>query len=303
MAIRPYLELVRFSHTLFALPFAFLSALMAASLGPLPVPLRSWVGILLAMIAGRTVAMGFNRIVDRSVDAKNPRTAMRHLAAGKMPLRSAVTLTIVSAIAFVCSTLLFFPCNPLPLLFSGPVLAFLCAYSYTKRFTTFAHFWLGAALMLAPISAWIAIRGLEVMADPMDLLPALVLGGGVLFWVTGFDVIYACQDAAFDASEGLYSIPGRFGVRRALHMAKLFHLVSIIFFALLPIVYPQLGWLYFSGVGLIALLLIYEHAIVRPDDLERVNTAFFHVNAVISIGLLVVTAADLFLVAKLVPGG
>ncbi|OUT64949.1 MAG: 4-hydroxybenzoate octaprenyltransferase, partial [Planctomycetaceae bacterium TMED10] len=193
MAIRPFLELVRFSHTVFALPFALLSALMAASLGPLPVPVLYWIGILLAMVSGRTVAMGFNRIVDRTMDAKNPRTAMRHLATGEMRVSSAVTLTLVSAVIFIGATMLFLPCNQLPLLLSVPVLAFLCAYSYTKRFTVLAHFYLGAALMLAPISAWIAIRGLQVMNDPADLLPALVLGGGVLFRVTGFDVIYACQ--------------------------------------------------------------------------------------------------------------
>ena len=298
MAIRPFLELVRFSHTLFALPFALLSALMAASLTPTAVPLWYWAGIVLAMVTGRTVAMGFNRIVDRSMDGSNPRTAMRHLPAGKMRLGSAVALTALSAVAFIGSTTLFLPCNRLPLFLSVPVLAFLCAYSYTKRFTVFAHFWLGAALMLAPISAWIAMRGLEVMNDPADLYPALVLGCGVLFWVAGFDVIYACQDAAFDAGSGLFSIPGRFGVRRALQLARLLPLVAVVFFAALPLVYPQLGWIYLSGVGAIAVLLIYEHAIVRPDDLERVNTAFFHCNAVISIGLLVVTAIDLSLVAK-----
>jgi 4-hydroxybenzoate polyprenyltransferase len=303
MAIRPFLELVRFSHTVFALPFALLSALLAAHLTPTAIPLRYWVGIVLAMVTGRTVAMGFNRIVDRSMDGANPRTAMRHLAAGKMRLGSAVALTALSAAAFIGSTTLFLPCNRLPLLLSVPVLSFLCAYSYTKRFTVFAHFWLGAALMLAPISAWIAMRGLEVMNDPADLYPALILGCGVLFWVAGFDVIYACQDAAFDAGAGLFSIPGRFGVRRALQLARLMHLVAVFFFAALPLVYPQLGWIYLSGVGAIAVLLIYEHAIVRPDDLERVNIAFFRVNAAISIGLLVVTAIDLFLVAKGAGGG
>ena len=298
MAIQSYFELVRFSHTLFALPFALMSALLATFRDPLSVPVLYWVGILLAMVSGRTVAMGFNRIVDRMIDAKNPRTAMRHLPAGKMRVSGAVALTLLSAAVFVGSTLFFLPCNPLPLLLSVPVLAFLCAYSYTKRFTYLAHFYLGAALMLAPISAWIAIRGLQVMQNPADLLPALVLGGGVLFWVTGFDVIYACQDAAFDAEEGLFSIPGRFGVPRALQVARGLHVVAVLFFGLLPLVYPSLGWGYLAGVGAIALLLIFEHAIVRPNDLDRVNVAFFNVNAVISIGLLVVTAVDLFLVVN-----
>lgn len=298
MAIRPFLELVRFSHTVFALPFALTSALLATYLYPLSVPVLYWVGILLAMVSGRTVAMGFNRIVDREIDAKNPRTALRHLPAGRMRLAAAVALTLVSAVAFVACTLLFLPCNPLPLLLSVPVLAFLCAYSYTKRFTVFAHFYLGAGLMLAPVSAWIAIRGLQVMQNPADLLPALVLGGGVLFWVTGFDVIYACQDADFDAAEGVFSIPGRFGIPRALQIARALHLVAVLFFAMMPLVYPALGWVYLTGVAAIALLLVYEHAIVRPNDLERVNVAFFNVNAIISIGLLVVTATDLFLVAN-----
>ena len=298
MAIRPYLELVRFSHTVFALPFALMSALLATYRDPLSVPVLYWLGILLAMVSGRTVAMGFNRIVDRQIDARNPRTAMRHLPAGRMRVAAAVTLTLVSAFAFIAGSFLFLPCNPLPLLLSVPVLAFLCAYSYTKRFTVFAHFYLGAALMLAPISAWIAIRGLQVMQNPADLIPALVLGGGVLFWVTGFDVIYACQDAVFDAEEGVFSIPGRFGIHRALQIARVLHLVAVLFFATLPVVYPSLGWVYLTGVAAIAVLLVYEHAIVRSDDLDRVNVAFFNVNAVISIGLLVVTAADLFLVAN-----
>ena len=298
MAIRPYLELVRFSHTVFALPFALMSALLATFRDPLSVPVFYWIGILLAMVSGRTVAMGFNRIVDRAIDARNPRTAMRHLPAGKMRVGAAVALTLLSALVFVGSTTMFLPCNPLPLLLSVPVLAFLCAYSYTKRFTVLAHFYLGTSLMLAPISAWIAIRGLQVMQNPADLLPALVLGAGVLFWVTGFDVIYACQDADVDAQEGLFSIPGRFGILQALQISRGLHLTAVVFFGLLPLVYPALGWGYLAGVVAIALLLIYEHAIVRPDDLDRVNVAFFNVNAVISIGLLVVTALDLFLVVK-----
>lgn len=301
MPLRPFLELVRFSHTVFALPFALLSAVMAAYLDP--PPLRYWAGILLAMVAGRTVAMGFNRIADRFIDAANPRTKMRHLPAGKMSLASAVGMTVFSAILFFASTLLFLPANRWPLYLAVPVLLFLCLYSYTKRFTSLAHFWLGAALMLAPVSAWIAIRGPELVHNPLDIAPALCLGLGVLFWVAGFDIIYALQDIAFDAESGLYSVPGRWGSRRALQVARCSHLVAFLFFAILPLVYPDFGWIYVAGVIVIGILLLYEHAIVQPDDVDRINRAFFQVNTVISLGLLLAGVLDLFLLANRTVGG
>jgi 4-hydroxybenzoate polyprenyltransferase len=173
------------------------------------------------------------------------------------------------------------------------VLWFLLAYSYTKRFTAAAHFWLGAALMLAPVSAWIAIRGTQVMADPADLLPALVLGGAVLLWVAGFDIIYACQDVEFDLQANLRSVPAQLGVPRALRLAALCHLGMVLLLAMLPWVYPQLGWVYGAGIAAVAVLLAYQHLLVRPDDLTRVNVAFFQVNAVISIGLFLVGSLDL----------
>lgn len=293
--LRKHLELVRLSHTIFALPFALLAAVMAFFATP-PVPVRpiDWLAILLCMVAARTAAMGFNRIVDRDLDALNPRTRMRHLPAGEISLRSAVLFTFGASIAFVGSTLLFLPCNRLPFALSVPVLVFLFAYSYTKRFTVLSHFWLGAALMLAPVSAWIALRGQWLMIDPADLIPAVILGGAVLFWVAGFDIIYACQDAAFDRASGLRSIPGRYGIPAALRLSMLCHLGTVVTLALLPLVFP-LGWIYWSAVGAIAVLLAYEHFLVRPDDLDRVNVAFFNVNAVISLGLLVLTTIDLLL--------
>jgi 4-hydroxybenzoate polyprenyltransferase len=170
---------------------------------------------------------------------------------------------------------------------------FLLAYSYTKRFTAAAHFWLGAALMLAPVSAWIAIRGPQVMQGPADLLPALVLGGAVLLWVAGFDIIYACQDVEFDRQARLHSVPARIGAAGALRLAAVCHLGMILLLAALPFAYPQLGWIYGVGIAAVAVLLAYEHYLVRPDDLARVNVAFFQVNAVISVGLFAVGSLDL----------
>lgn len=288
--IKNLLGLVRFSHTLFALPFALMAAVMAWQLTEFRWPVL--VGVLLCMVTARSAAMAFNRLVDRNLDAENPRTAGRHLPAGILSASSVWFFFAASAIGFVASTLLFLP-NRLPLYLSVPVLFFLCGYSYAKRFTALAHFWLGSALALSPIAAWIAIRGEAVLANPADLLPAVVLGGAVLFWVAGFDILYACQDYEYDRTTGLYSIPVHLGIRRALWLAAACHAVTVVLLACLPLVYPPLGWIYGLGIAAVALLLIYEHALVRPDDLTRVNTAFFHVNAVISLGLLAVSSLDL----------
>ena len=331
--ISHFLALVRFSHTLFALPFALLSGIMAwrlrviedydgskplylsdssgiqdvtISVGRIQLDLDGilashfdihwWelLGILLCMVTARTTAMAFNRLVDRRIDAENPRTAGRHLPAGILSVAQVTTLTIASGLAFIASTLLFLP-NYLPLYLSVPVLVFLCGYSYAKRFTSYAHYWLGTALALSPVAAWIAIRGEVVMQNPVDLLPPLVLGAAVLTWVGGFDIIYACQDFEYDRSRGLHSVPARWGVAAALRIAGISHLLTIAALACLPLVYPPFGWLYWLAVAVVALLLVYEHALVRPDDLDRVNTAFFNVNAVISLGLLAVSTLDLWL--------
>ncbi len=217
---------------------------------------------------------------------------MRHIPAGTLSLGEVVLFAVASTVGFVASTLIFLP-NWLPLYLSVPVLLFLLAYSYTKRFTAAAHFWLGAALMLAPVSAWIAIRGVFVLIDISDLLPALVLGGAVLLWVAGFDIIYACQDVEFDVARGLHSVPARLGVARALRLSAVCHAGMVLLLFALAWVFPYLGWIYLLGVGAVAALLIYEHRLVRPDDLERVNLAFFQVNAVVSIGLFLVSSLDL----------
>jgi 4-hydroxybenzoate polyprenyltransferase len=289
--LRQFLELVRFSHTLFALPFALLAAVMAwaanwRSAPPVPFRWLDLVGILVCMVTARTAAMAFNRLADRRLDALNPRTAGRHLPRGAVSVVGAVALTAISAAGFVAGTLLFLPHNWIPLAASLPVLTFLFAYSYAKRFTLLSHFWLGAALMLAPLAAWVAIRG------RLDWPPVL-LGLAVLLWVAGFDMIYACQDFEFDVRMRLRSVPARFGVAGALRLAALCHFGMIAALVALRWVYPAFGIVYLSGVIAIALLLIYEHSLVRPDDLTRVNRAFFHVNAVVSIGLLVAGLADL----------
>jgi 4-hydroxybenzoate polyprenyltransferase len=192
--------------------------------------------------------------------------------------------TLGCALAFVASTLLFLP-NRWPLLLSVPVLLWLLAYSYTKRFTSLAHFWLGASLSLAPVAAWIALRG-DIEWSPVWLALA------VLCWVSGFDILYACQDVDFDRSAGLKSVPSRLGIPGSLRLAALCHAFMVAALVALGLSYP-LGWIYFTGVAAVAALLLYEHALVRPDDLSRVNLAFFHVNVVISLGLLVFGVADL----------
>ncbi len=218
--IRQLLELIRFSHTLFALPFALLAAVMAWAANRHCVPPRPFrwldlLGILLCMATARSAAMAFNRLADRRLDALNPRTRQRHLPTGRLSVAAAAAFTAACSLGFVAGTLLFLP-NRIPLYASVPVLLFLFAYSYAKRFTILSHFWLGAALMLAPLAAWVAIRG-EIAWPP------LVLGGAVLLWVAGFDMIYACQDVEFDVRMRLRSVPARFGVAAALRLAALCH--------------------------------------------------------------------------------
>jgi 4-hydroxybenzoate polyprenyltransferase len=230
--------------------------------------------------------MAFNRIADRNLDGKNPRTAGRHLPAGLVRVPAVLAFVVVTACGFIASTLLFLP-NPWPMYLGVPVLLFLCGYSYAKRFTSLAHFWLGAALMLAPVAAWIAIRGLVDLAVPG------VLGVAVGFWVAGFDILYACQDADFDHRAGLHSVPARLGIRGALRVAAACHAVAVLALGALHFLSPHLGSVYLAGVVAVAVLLVYEHWLVRPDDLSRVNRAFFQVNAIISIGMLAIVLVQL----------
>jgi 4-hydroxybenzoate polyprenyltransferase len=288
--VRALLEMIRFSHTLFALPFALLAAAMAwtanaQSHPPIGFRWRDLAGILACMVFARSAAMALNRLADRRLDALNPRTANRHLPTGALSGASVVLFTVVSSLGFVAATLLFLP-NRVPVYASVPVLLFLFAYSFTKRFTVLSHFWLGMALMLAPIAAWVALR-------PQFAWAPLVLAAAVMLWVAGFDMIYACLDAAFDAKMRLHSAPALLGVAGALRLAALCHLGMVVLLFTMPLVFDAFGWIYLAGVAAIAALLIYEHALVRPDDLTGVNRAFFHVNAVVSIGLLVIGFVDL----------
>lgn len=283
--------MIRVAHTLFALPFALLAAAMAwtanaRSSPPVPFRWQELVGILVCMFFARSAAMAFNRLVDRRLDAQNPRTQGRHLPAGVLSVGTVVAFTVLCSLGLVAGTLLFLP-NVWPLVGALPVLGFLFGYSYAKRFTALAHFWLGAALMLSPIAAWVALR-------PVWSWAPLLLGTAVMLWVAGFDIIYACQDYAFDVEHKLFSIPARLDVGRALRLAAVCHVGMIGLLLLVPWSYAGLGGIYLAGVAGIAALLVYEHSLVRPDDLTRVNQAFFHVNAVVSLGLLAVGLINLW---------
>ena len=283
--IRYLLELIRFSHTVFALPFALLSAALAWRNPDSPFSWMQLVGVVLCMVFARSAAMAFNRVVDRKFDAENPRTQRRHLPAGLLSLSTVVLFTAISSIGFIASTLLFLP-NPWPLRLSVPVLLFLMGYSYAKRFTVWCHYWLSAALMLSPLAAWIAIRG-EVAP-----IPAL-LSAVIFFWVGGFDILYACQDADYDRERNLFSIPSRWGIRTALNVALVSHLCTIL--SLFAVWYfAGLGIPFLIGIIAVSGLLLYEHYLVTPADLTRVNIAFFNVNAVVSIGLLAIGLADIW---------
>jgi 4-hydroxybenzoate polyprenyltransferase len=273
-----FLEMIKFSHTIFALPFAFTGAVLAARGIPTPVQIF-W--ILLAMVGARTAAMGMNRFIDAEIDARNPRTAGRAIPAGLIG-KGTVAIWIGAAIAlllFAAAQL-----NPLCLKLAPVALFFLVLYSYCKRFTALAHVVLGICLAAAPLGAWIAIRG------SMDL-PAILLGLAVLFWVAGFDICYALQDLEFDRAAGLHSIPVKLGVHGSLWAARLFHLVMLgLLLALWPL--ALLGPVYLAGVGVVTLLLGYEHWLLRGGDLTKLDAAFFNMNGYISVTLFVFTCID-----------
>ncbi|MCS7160433.1 MAG: UbiA-like polyprenyltransferase [Gemmatales bacterium] len=285
--VRDFLELIRFSHTVFALPFALASAVLAWQREPF-----RWLdllGIVLCMVLARSAAMGFNRLADRHYDAANPRTANRHLPSGRLSVASVAVFTTLCALGFLAATTIFVASNKnwWPLYLSLPVLGFILAYSYTKRFTWLSHFWLGASLMLAPWATWIALTG--TLAGP-----AVWLGLAVFFWVAGFDTIYALQDVDFDRRAGLFSLPARWGVRPALWAARACHVLTIVFLIGVGLS-AALGTMYFAGVVGIAALLVIEHWLVRRQEPDRINLAFFHVNSVISLGVLALVCADVWL--------
>ncbi|MFM2012598.1 MAG: 4-hydroxybenzoate octaprenyltransferase [Planctomycetota bacterium] len=297
-----FLELIRFSHTIFALPFALLASFWAWML---PSPIEGievgfrWqhgLGILLCMVFARSFAMAVNRLLDQKWDGENPRTANRHLPARLLQAGEVSGFAAGCGLGFKASTLLFWP-NRLPLLLSLPVLLFLGGYSLGKRFTWMVHAWLGVALMLAPVCAWIALRGQIVQQHPWDLLPAVLLGMVVLFWVSGFDILYACQDTEFDRRAGLYSVPARFGVRGALNIAKTLHFLMWVTALAMTFWVPalSLGIIFRLALLGVGALLIYEHSVVSERSLDRMQLAFFQLNSIISVVILGAGALDTWL--------
>lgn len=279
--IKTTLEMIKFEHTLFALPFAFLGAVLAANGLP---SLRQIVWITVAMVGARSAAMAFNRIVDRHYDAQNSRTSNRALPAGTLSVKFAWGFTVVSALVFFLAAWML---NRLTLLLAPVALASVLFYSYTKRFTSLSHIALGWALAIAPTGAWIAVRGALDEATPL-LLSLLVL-----LWTAGFDVLYACQDFDFDRRAGLRSIPARVGVARALWVSRALHLGA--FLAVLALYFStDLGVTALTGVFATGALLIYQHTLVRADDLRRLNAAFFTTNAFVSVILLVTFGGAVF---------
>ncbi len=275
------LEMIKFEHTIFALPFAFIGALLAGRGLP-----TGWqiLWIILAMVGARSAAMTFNRIVDLQFDKANPRTQARALAAGTLSIPFAIIFTVVmSGIFFFAAAQL----NPICFYLSFPTLAILFFYSYTKRFTALSHLFLGLAIGLAPLAAWLAIRGTFAW-------PPVLLSAAVMFWVAGFDVIYALQDADFDRRKGLFSLPSRVGIGPALVLSTVFHALTIALL-LATAMWTELGGIAYAGIAIVAGILFWEHRIVKPHDLSRVNVAFFSLNGYVSILLLITFATDILL--------
>jgi 4-hydroxybenzoate polyprenyltransferase len=269
------LEMIKFEHSVFALPFALVGAILAARAANSLPAWRQILWIVVAMVGARSAAMTMNRIADRRYDGQNPRTANRALPKGELSVAFAWTFTVIASVVLVVAA---WQLNPLALELSPVALAILFLYSYTKRFTSLSHFVLGFCLGMSPAAAWIAIRG------SLDWR-MLILCAAVTLWVGGFDVLYACQDVEFDKSSGLYSIPKKFGIAHALLIARGMHIVMIALLAWLALSF-QLPWPAWMGVFLVAALLAYEHSLVTPNDLTKMNAAFFAVNGYISLVFL-----------------
>lgn len=282
-----YGRLIRFSHTVFALPFALASVALAWPTHP--VSLETLVWILVAMVGARSAAMGFNRLADRKLDALNPRTRGWELPQGKVEVGEAAWLTALSALLFIFAA---YQLNYLCLFLSPLALAIVFFYSFTKRFTWTSHLFLGLALSLAPMGAWFAVTGLPGSID--DLAIPFLLGLAVLFWLAGFDVIYSLQDYDFDRSYGLHSIPVHFGVVWGLRLSSLFHLLTVTVLALVGL-NARLGMIYWSGLTAVSLILFWEHRLVKPDDFSRINRAFFDFNAYVSVGYFLTTLGDILM--------
>ncbi len=279
--IKIILEMIKFEHTVFALPFAFTGAVLAAR------GLPSWGTILwitVAMIGARSAAMGFNRWADRKFDAENPRTKERALPKGLVTPSQVILFTAVSSAVLILAAYML---NPLSFYLSPVALAVVFFYSYTKRFTYLSHVFLGLAICLAPVGSWIAVAG-KIES------PALVLGGSVLFWLVGFDILYALQDIEFDRKSGLHSIPRRFGIRSALWISRTAHAITLAALFWMAFLL-SLGWFYIAGVLIALVLIIYEHSLVKENDLSKLDLAFFNMNGYISVTIFVFTLLDVLL--------
>lgn len=270
------LSMIKFSHTIFAMPFAILSALFAVQFTGQPLSLRLFALIIVAMITARNTAMAFNRWIDRKIDAENPRTRDRHLPSGLLSARYVLMFTLINACLFIGTTFLI---NTLCAILSPLALIIICGYSLSKRITAYTHFILGLSLAIAPIGAWIAV------ANALHPLP-LLLGAGVFFWVAGFDCLYALQDENFDRSSGLRSLPARFGAHKTLMISRLSHGIAVSLW-LLPSIFYDLGIYYTGSVIAMGLFLAWEQSLVRATDLSKLNQAFFTLNGVASVVFLI----------------
>lgn len=279
--VHDLLEMIKFSHTVFAFPFALMGVVFA-SLASGQAPTAGQVfWVCLAMVGARTAAMSLNRIIDAGIDKDNPRTAGRHIPAGRISQLEA-WLFVAAAVALLLLSA--WMLNPLCFYLAPVALGFFVLYAYCKRFTSFAHIVLGICLAAAPIGAWIALRG--------DVgWPVLVLGLAVLFWVAGFDIFYSLQDVEYDRSKGLHSIPVLLGVKNAILLGKVFHGLMVVFLLIIPLGLP-LGWIYYLGLAVVSGLIAYEHQLVKPDDLSRLDAAFFNMNGYISVTIFLFTLVD-----------
>jgi 4-hydroxybenzoate polyprenyltransferase len=273
-----YLRMIKFSHSIFALPFAFTSAIIAASGIP---DLRQIVWIGIAMVGARSGAMGLNRIIDRKIDSANPRTAGREIPRGAISVFAVALLVIVS---FVFLVLAAYMLNPLCLRLSPVAIAVLIIYSYTKRFTWMSHFVLGLSISAAPLGAWMAVKG----SFDIEIIPLVI---AVIFWLAGFDTLYALQDVNFDKKYGLYSIPKRFGIRKSIYFSRSFHITSFLLLIANGMIF-NLDGLYWTGMFLIAGLFLYEHSLIQEDDLSKLDIAFFNMNGYISMTVFIFTLMD-----------
>ncbi len=275
------LEMIKFSHTIFAFPFALMGVVLASLVNHSAPGVGQVFWVCIAMVGARTTAMGLNRLIDAKIDAKNPRTADRHIPAGKVSFLEATLFILVALVIFLFAAWML---NPLCLKLAPVVVGFFVLYSYCKRFTHYAHVVLGICLAAAPIGAWVALRG--------DLSwPVISLGIAVLFWVSGFDIFYALQDYDYDVEHGLHSVPSKLGKEKSFLLVRVFHGLMLMFL-LLVLPGSGLGWIYFAGVVVVAGLLVYEHLLVKPDDLSKLDAAFFNMNGYISVTIFVFTLID-----------